>query len=223
MSDQPASPCRIALVRHGEVENPQHIFYGRLPGFRLSDRGRRQALAAADALRAQPVTALYSSPQQRAVETAAVIRAVHPTLPVHESPLLNEVHTPFDGQPRAAMIARGWDLYTGTAAEYEQPEAVLARGQAFLAQSRASHPGGYVVAVTHGDLLAFLILWALGRPLTQAEKGSMALLGVAGGYPAPASITTLTFSTGRPDERPTLAYTVPYGRPGRRQKSRLSG
>ena len=33
----------ISLLRHGEVDNPQEVYYGRLPGFGLSAEGRRQA------------------------------------------------------------------------------------------------------------------------------------------------------------------------------------
>jgi broad specificity phosphatase PhoE len=33
----------VHLVRHGEVRNPDGMLYGRLPGYRLSDRGERQA------------------------------------------------------------------------------------------------------------------------------------------------------------------------------------
>ena len=43
---------KIHLVRHGEVENPKGIIYGRLPGFHLSERGQRQAAAAAQHLTA---------------------------------------------------------------------------------------------------------------------------------------------------------------------------
>ena len=61
---------QIHFVRHGEVHNPQKIYYGRLPGFPLSEEGRRQAQAAAHALRARPLAAIFSSPMQRARETA---------------------------------------------------------------------------------------------------------------------------------------------------------
>jgi len=40
----------VHLVRHGEVYNPDGVLYGRLPGFRLSDKGNRQAQAVAEAL-----------------------------------------------------------------------------------------------------------------------------------------------------------------------------
>ena len=41
----------IHLVRHGEVENPKGVIYGRLPGYHLSERGKRQAEQSADRLK----------------------------------------------------------------------------------------------------------------------------------------------------------------------------
>jgi broad specificity phosphatase PhoE len=64
----------IYLVRHGEVFNPQQIIYGRLPGFGLSDLGQEQVKAAAAALEPfAPFDVLYSSPLQRAQESAALL------------------------------------------------------------------------------------------------------------------------------------------------------
>jgi broad specificity phosphatase PhoE len=63
----------IHLVRHGQVENPGRVIYGRLPGFHLSARGQRQAEAAARLLRPRRVGAIWASPLERAQETAAVI------------------------------------------------------------------------------------------------------------------------------------------------------
>ncbi len=45
----------VHLVRHGEVYNPDHILYGRLPGYQLSLRGRQQADVAARYLAARPI------------------------------------------------------------------------------------------------------------------------------------------------------------------------
>lgn len=52
----------IALIRHGEVENPDKLYYGRLPGFGLSQLGQRQAAAARDYLQHQSPAAIFSSP-----------------------------------------------------------------------------------------------------------------------------------------------------------------
>jgi broad specificity phosphatase PhoE len=60
----------IHLLRHGEVENPAGIIYGRLPGYHLSANGRSMASAAADYFAGRPVVALFCSPLERAQETA---------------------------------------------------------------------------------------------------------------------------------------------------------
>lgn len=67
----------VHLVRHGEVENPKGIIYGRLPGYNLSERGLRQAAAAGRRLAHADVGAIWSSPLERAQETAAAIAAHH--------------------------------------------------------------------------------------------------------------------------------------------------
>jgi broad specificity phosphatase PhoE len=60
----------VHLLRHGEVENPAGIVYGRLPGYHLSANGRAMAAAAADYFAGRPVVVLFSSPLERAQETA---------------------------------------------------------------------------------------------------------------------------------------------------------
>jgi broad specificity phosphatase PhoE len=60
----------VHLLRHGEVENPAGIIYGRLPGYHLSATGRAMATAAADYFAGRPVVALFCSPLERAQETA---------------------------------------------------------------------------------------------------------------------------------------------------------
>jgi broad specificity phosphatase PhoE len=65
----------VHLVRHGEVENPDRVLYGRVAGFNLSEAGQRMAKAAAEYLAGPGVTVLKSSPLERAVQTAAPIGA----------------------------------------------------------------------------------------------------------------------------------------------------
>ena len=65
---------RLHLVRHGEVHNPERVLYGRMPSFRLSERGRRMAELAAEHLAsgdtARPVVRLAASPLERAQQSA---------------------------------------------------------------------------------------------------------------------------------------------------------
>ena len=86
--------CTVHLVRHGEVHNPQHIMYGRLPGFGLSERGQEQARSAASWLQGRPLDALYSSPMQRARETVAILAEAGAALPLQVDGRLNEVTRP---------------------------------------------------------------------------------------------------------------------------------
>jgi broad specificity phosphatase PhoE len=60
----------IFLCRHAAPYNPEGVFYGHLPGFGLGEDGRRQALGLGRFLAAYPVCRVYSSPLQRAMETA---------------------------------------------------------------------------------------------------------------------------------------------------------
>jgi broad specificity phosphatase PhoE len=63
----------VHLVRHGEVDNPAGLLYGRLPDYHLSDLGREMAERVAEHLGGRDVVHLRSSPLERAQETAAPI------------------------------------------------------------------------------------------------------------------------------------------------------
>ena len=71
----------VHLLRHGEVHNPQGVLYGRLDGYRLSERGVAMAqrvaehLGGRDGSPRRDVVHVVASPLQRAQETAAPIAA----------------------------------------------------------------------------------------------------------------------------------------------------
>jgi broad specificity phosphatase PhoE len=86
----------IHLLRHGEVDNPAGVLYGRLPGYHLSDLGRKMADRVAEALAGRDVVAVVSSPLERAQETAAPIAAQF-DLDVEIDPRLIEAANVFQG------------------------------------------------------------------------------------------------------------------------------
>jgi broad specificity phosphatase PhoE len=67
----------VHVIRHGEVENPEKILYGRQPGWRLSQRGQEMAEVIGQWSKPLDLGALHVSPLQRAQETAAPISRVH--------------------------------------------------------------------------------------------------------------------------------------------------
>lgn len=91
----------VHLVRHGEVENPKGVIYGRLPGYHLSERGRRQAEAAAERLAQADLGALWASPLERAQETAQAIAAHHQGLEIHTDERILESETTVEGIGRS--------------------------------------------------------------------------------------------------------------------------
>lgn len=126
---------RIHLVRHGEVENPKGIHYGRIPGFSLSSSGREQARAAGKYLRDHTTDArIVSSPLERAQETAALIaeeldeRLAHD---IETDVRLTEAGSWRQGLPRAfearPYLARALDL--AGRPKHESPPEIARRMQ----------------------------------------------------------------------------------------------
>lgn len=198
-------------IRHAEVHNPKKLFYGRMDGFSLSITGQGQASAAGNALADRPLKAVFTSPMQRAQETAQILASPHLDLAITADERLNEVHTPHDGRPISELAATNFDLYTGNQAPHESPADVLNRLQAFFVAIRQSHRDQELAVVTHGDLIAMIYLYAVGAPVSLQARMAM---GTAHGYPAeyppPASINAFTFYSDEADERPEFGYQKPY-------------
>ena len=199
----------ISLVRHGLVDNPRQIYYGRLPGFALAVAGREQAAAAGRNLAEQAVTAIYHSPMERAAETAAIVRAALPRpVPLAECALLNEIHSADDGRPVAEMKTLDWNFYRAVVPPYESPADVLARVVSFFDFARQSHPGQHVVGVSHADPIAFAVMWGCGLSPSADERKRLERCGIPEGYPVPASVSTFTFDAG--GELVDFRYVCPY-------------
>ena len=168
------------LIRHGEVDNPQGVVYADLPGFGLSERGRRQAAAAASHLADRPLAAVFSSPLRRAVQTASAIAGAS-RLPVHILPELGEwgllslwrglrweeLEEARPGQLRAYLehplrLDFSPESLTGLADRMTRTITALAAG---------SPPGAETAVVSHQDPLAAARLSLLGLPLDRFREG----------------------------------------------------
>lgn len=166
----------IHLVRHGEVENPDHVVYGRLPGFGLSDRGEAQARDAGRYVASSPVVAVWSSPLQRAIETAEHIAHRH-QLPIRIDEGLTEWRlsdvwsgAPWDTLPTShpgqleRYLETPWDLPFSPESLEEAADRVAGVAQA----AHETHREGDVVIVSHQDpVQAALLLLTGGTLATQ--------------------------------------------------------
>jgi broad specificity phosphatase PhoE len=66
----PTPVTTVHLLRHGEVHNPTGILYGRRSGFFLSELGQQMAQRVADTIGDRDITQVWSSPLERAQQTA---------------------------------------------------------------------------------------------------------------------------------------------------------
>ena len=145
----------LALVRHAHPDSPASPEQRSDPG--LSDTGRRQAAAVADRLRHQTWHAVYTSPQQRAVQTAATVAdalglepRVVPGLAEfdHGRPYLHFEDLAKDGNEAMAAFRReDFSAYDTDVATIRH-NAVTA-----IEEIIAAHPGERVVVVSHGTVI----------------------------------------------------------------------
>jgi broad specificity phosphatase PhoE len=168
----------LHLVRHGQVDNPQKIVYGRQRGWRLSDRGRQEAEAVARHLGGRPIARVYTSPLERAVQTATVIAGtcggeVEPRDDLVEALLC----APWEGLPWREVKrerAQEWARYLFRPHEVcevaEDLAALAARMETALRAIAAAHPAQQVVGVSHGDPLKAGVLTLTGGDLRELHR-----------------------------------------------------
>lgn len=98
---------RLIIVRHGESEWNRIGRYQGQADAPLSDLGLRQAEALAGRLQNEPISAIFSSPLQRAARTAEAIARYHSDVPfTHESALMEIHHGDWQGLMVDEVISR---------------------------------------------------------------------------------------------------------------------
>ncbi len=159
------------LVRHAEHGLLGRVLTGRMPGVSLNERGRGQAHLLAQDFSGCPIVAVFSSPLERAQETATPIAAAL-GLDLMTDAGLDEID--FGGWTGMTFEAlqglaewQAWNEFRGTASPPggETMLEALARALRTLARLRRVYPDGEVVLVSHQDILKALLSHSLGAPL----------------------------------------------------------
>ena len=194
---------RLVLVRHGETEwNKEGRVQG-LSDLELNETGRRQAQAAALALRDEKVEAIYTSPLKRARDTAYAIAGYHKVDVVSLDGLREIDVGEVDGLTYAEMVSYYGDFFEkwmkdctsvcppGGSSMPELQERVWAAIEEILARHRGMESGndeaGVVLAVCHFFPILSILCMVLGLDLSQCRRMKLDL----------ASITILDFNPER--------------------------
>lgn len=162
--------ARLVIVRHGETEwNREEHFRGRAE-LDLTERGVRQAAAAAQRLPSWQPALIYSSPLKRAWRTAQIL-AQPTSLPLHPLEGLIDIdYGQWQGLSPQEAAARDGELYWQWR---HRPHLVKFPGGEGLAEVRARveaavdflrqhHPQQTVVLVSHQVVCKVMVLALLG-------------------------------------------------------------
>jgi probable phosphomutase (TIGR03848 family) len=182
----------LLLIRHGENDFVKTgKLPGRLPGIHLNERGKKQAEALAEALRDVPIKAIYSSPLERALETAEPIAKAR-NLPILQEPGLRDSDVgKWQGKSlKVLRLTNAWKVVQNAPSRFQFPE-----GESFIdLQTRIANaleniirkhnkPKHIVAAVFHADPIKLAVSHFLGLPLDHFQRlgcdtGSVAVLYV---------------------------------------------
>jgi len=166
----------IYLIRHGQTDfNRKGKLPGWLPGIHLNETGRQQADKLAESFQGIPLQAIYSSPLERAMETAARL-AQAKRLKVEIRERLGEVRVgTWEGLSlRAARRRKLWPTIrcAPSLARFPQGESFVeaqARVVGELESLRAAHKGA-IACVSHADPIKLAVAHYLGLPLDQFQR-----------------------------------------------------
>lgn len=163
----------VHLIRHGEVDNPEHVVYADLAEFGLSETGQAQARAAGAFLSDRPVLGVYSSPLTRALQTAEAIAAPHGRSVEVVDELTEfglsirwrgfkweELDDRFPGEVEA-YLDHPWDLRFSP----ESLEQMMERMVAAVTRLAGTHNDGEPVIVSHQDPIQAALMGLTDRPL----------------------------------------------------------
>lgn len=181
----------ILLIRHGENDYVKKgKLAGRLPGVHLNDTGRKQAGEIARTLADAPVVAVYSSPLDRTMETAAPLAQVKSLEVVPREGLLEVDFGEWqDKTLKSLQKLKLWKVVQGRPSMMRFPEGeTFAEAQQRIVQELITLAGMHaphevIACFSHSDLIKLAAAYFLGTPLDLFQR---IMIGTA-------SITTLHF------------------------------
>lgn len=169
----------LLFIRHGEND---FVKTGKLPGqtsgIHLNERGQKQAQALGEALTHVPIKAVYSSPLERAIETAEPIATSHKLQIQRESGLMDANVGRWQGKSlKVLRLTNAWKIVQHSPSRFQFPE-----GESFMVlQTRIvnavegivrkhKNPKDIIAVVFHADPIKLAVSHFLGLPLDHFQR-----------------------------------------------------
>ncbi len=187
----------VLLIRHGMTDAVGHQLVGWTPGVSLNAAGRDQAKELGRSLECVKLSGIYSSPLDRALQTAEAV-AAHHGMPIQIRDQLGEVRF---GDWTGCLIEdlsgdpewQRWNAYRSTARTPNGESFLELQNRMVSALNEIAllHPDGIVAAVSHADAIRAALLQYLGMPADFCLRLDI----------QPASVSVLQFTGGAPRVR----------------------
>ena len=182
----------LLLIRHAEND---WVRTGRLAGWtpevHLNDEGRRQADALGERLAKTKLQAIYSSPLERAVETAQAVLTHHPDTPLQLEQDVGEVDFGDWTGKRLRQLSRTrlWETVQNAPSLVRFPNGesfseMQLRTTRALQRIAAIHPQGTIAIFSHSDVIKAIFAYYAGIHLDLFQRITV----------SPASITTIALA-----------------------------
>jgi probable phosphoglycerate mutase len=168
----------LLLIRHGENDfTKKHKLAGYTPDVHLNERGQSQAHALADGLKDAPIKGIFSSPLERAVETATPIATAR-GLEIQVEPGLLETNVgKWQGRSLAALrLQKAWKVVQSAPSRAQFPDGETfyecqARIVAALDSiSKKYKPQDIIACVFHADPIKLAVAHYIGLPLDHFQR-----------------------------------------------------
>jgi probable phosphomutase (TIGR03848 family) len=199
---KPTPSTMVLLVRHGLTSTTGVKLPGRARGLHLSDEGRRQAeAAAARSGKSATVVAIYSSPLERARETAQIIAKARNMAVRIERGLLELDIGKWTGMAlKDAGSKPEWKAVQQHPSGFRFPDGesfteMQTRITGAIARMVARHAGRIVVAVSHADPIKAAVAHALGTPLDLFQRIMIGTASISAIAYSPSGAAVLTVNS----------------------------
>ncbi len=169
----------LLLIRHGENDYVKTgKMAGRLPGVHLNERGQDQARALGEALKDVPIKAIYSSPLERALETATPIASARKLQIIQEPDLMDADIGKWQGKSwKVLSLTKVWKIVQHSPSRFRFPDGesfpeMQTRISGALERIVKKHnkPHDIVAVVFHADPIKLAVSHFMGLPLDNFQR-----------------------------------------------------
>lgn len=166
----------VLLIRHGQTPTTGQVLPGQAPSLHLSDKGEEQAREVAQRLAEVPISAIYSSPMERAQETAAPTVSVHGLELKVEPGLIECDFGEWTGRKLSELnTLEEWKAVQKTPSTFRFPGGesfveMQDRMVAAISKIAQQHPGEIVAAFSHADTIKAAVAHFVGTPLDSFQR-----------------------------------------------------